>query len=347
MVELSQTERLLRTLSKQQVDRPPVICTGGMMNAAVVEIMEKTGHTLPEAHHDGKRMAELSFDVHEATGFENFGVPFCMTLEAQILGSTVDFGSLSCEPKIEKERYNSLSLFEETGDVPRLLSSGRVTAVTDAIRRLSGKHPSTPVIATLTGPISLAASIVDPMTFLKELRKNRYEAHRVLQYLSVFLGKLAQLLADSGAHAIAIGDPSATGEILGPLMFREYAVHYINNVVNAVHSAGVPVILHICGDMKPVKHFIPAFRADAISTDAIVNLKELKEQFPGIITMGNVSTYLLQNGDAKRIANKVTKLARDGVDIISPACGLSTSTSLENIRSLTRTAKEYSNNGQR
>ena len=44
---LTQKERLLRVLNKEKVDRPPVICPGGMMNAAIVDVMNKTGHTLP------------------------------------------------------------------------------------------------------------------------------------------------------------------------------------------------------------------------------------------------------------------------------------------------------------
>jgi len=36
-MSLSPKERLLRLLKHQGVDRPPVICTGGMINAAIVE----------------------------------------------------------------------------------------------------------------------------------------------------------------------------------------------------------------------------------------------------------------------------------------------------------------------
>ena len=86
-------ERLLRVLRKETVDRPPVVCTGGMMNAAIVDIMRATGHTLPEAHFDPQRMADLAQDIHTHTGFENIGVPFCMTVEAELL--VLAFGSNS------------------------------------------------------------------------------------------------------------------------------------------------------------------------------------------------------------------------------------------------------------
>jgi len=103
----SPKERLERALNKKGAERPPVICPGGMMNAAIVEVMKKGGRTLPEAHHNAALMASLAEDVNAYTGFENFGVPFCMTVEPEALGSGVDYGSLSCEPKITREIFPS------------------------------------------------------------------------------------------------------------------------------------------------------------------------------------------------------------------------------------------------
>ncbi len=339
MSELSPRERLTRVLRRERTDRPPVICTGGMMNAAIVDVMNKTGHTLPEAHSDEEMMAELAADVYKETGFENIGIPFCMTVEAEVLGSEIDFGTLSCEPKIARETYPSVSRMEFK-NMQALISSGRIGAVAQAAYRLSAKHPDVPVIGSLTGPISTAASVVDPLTFLRELRKDKENAHRVIDYVSRFLVAYAQLLVDNGAAVIAIGDPTSTGEILGPKMFEEYAVRYLNKIIAGVHSLNVPVIVHICGNMKAVRHLLPAIGADAISTDALVNLRLLKQDFPGVTTMGNLSTYLLQFGAPDKIAGQAERLVRDGVDIISPACGLSTSSALANIRAMTDTVKE-------
>ena len=336
---LTPRERLLRVLRKQSVDRPPVICIGGMMNAAIVEVMKKSGHTLPAAHDDPALMAALAEDVQEYTGFENIAVPFCMTIEAELLGAKVDKGTLECEPKIVKEPYPSVAGVEYL-DVLQLIKQGRIPVVLEAVRRLSRAHPGDPVIVSITGPISAAASIVDPMTFYKELRKNPAEAHRVLDYVTSFLSEFAKASVDAGAAAIAIGDPSATGEILGPTMFGEFAVPHINQVADTIHAYGAPFILHICGDMKRVRHLLPNLHDDAISTDALVSLPKLKEDYPQLTTMGNVSTYALQWGTPEKIAGITSCLIRDGVNIISPACGLSTSTSLANIRALTDTVKK-------
>ncbi len=333
---ISPKERVMKVLNKEKVDRPPIICPGGMMNAAIVDIMQNTGHTLPEAHHDNRLMAELAQDVKENTGFENFGIPFCMTVEAEVLGSEINFGTLACEPKIEKELFSSVSKVEYK-NIHELINTGRVSTIIQAVYILSKRNVDIPVIGNLTGPISTSASIVDPMSFLKELRKDSRGSHKLIDYVASFLIEYARYMLDNGASLISIGDPTATGEILGPRMFEEYAVEYLNKVIDAIHSFGAPVIVHICGNMNSVKNHIVKLRADAISTDALVNLRLLKEEFPTLTTMGNLSTYLLEFGAPDKISAQTERLIHDGIDIISPACGLSTSTSLQNITAMTNT----------
>ena len=334
MPSLSPKERLLRVLSGEKADRPPVVCTGGMMNAAIVEIMNRTGHVLPAAHHDDRLMAALARAVHEHTGFENLGIPFDVMVEADVMGSEIDYGSLSCEPKIVKEKFPSVAKVVCT-DINGLMQSSRISAIVQAGYRLSRQCPPVPVIGNLSGPMTAAASMVDPMTFLKELRGDKENSHRVLAYISDFLIAYARLMIDNGVDLICIGDPTASGEILGPKIFEEYAVRYLNRIMDSIHALGAPAIVHICGNLNPVRHLIPRIGCDAISTDAMVNLSLLKQTYPQLTTMGNISTYLLESGPADKIAGVTAKLVRDGVDIISPACGLSTATSLENIRAMT------------
>ena len=191
----------------------------------------------------------------------------------------------------------------------------------------------------LTGPISTAASVIDPVTFYKELRKFRY-THRVLSQITDFLIAYA-LRWKNGVSVISVGDPSATGEILGPKLFEEYVIPYINRLIDSVNQSRVPVIIHICGDLNPVRHLLQLIHPQAISTDAMVNLASLKREFPGLITMGNVSTYALENNNEEKIKNITYRLINEGINILSPACGLSTSTPLSNIRALTDTVKGY------
>ncbi|MEL7609287.1 MAG: uroporphyrinogen decarboxylase family protein [Bacillota bacterium] len=334
----SPKERLDRVLCKAGVDRPPVICPGGMLNSALVDVMNQTGHTLPAGHHDAGLMADIAGDVYEMTGFENLGLPFCMTVEAEVLGSDIDYGTLECEPKIAREPYPSVSQvgFKHIG---KMAQNRRVGVVVDAVHALSKKYPDIPVIGSVTGPISTAASIVDPMQFLKELRKDPANAHRVVDYVTDHLIDYARLLIGNGATLITIADPTATGEILGPKMFEEYAVRYLNKLADAVHAMGAPVIIHICGKLSSVESYMEQLHANAVSTDALVSLEQLKNNYPALTTMGNVSTFLLQGGESEKIVGRVQRLVAGGVDIIAPACGLSTTTPVGNIQAMTGAVK--------
>lgn len=340
MPDISPVERLERVLSDQPVDRPPTICTGGMMNAAVVQVMDEDGPSLPAAHFSSEGMAELAQRVFQATGFENLGVPFCMTVEPEVMGSRIDPGTLSCEPKIAEEAFLSCEEVE-IRDVGKIVGEGRIGTVIQAAHLLKKRNPDIPVIASLSGPVSTSASIVKPLTFLKELRTRPDAAHRVLDYVTRLLIEYARQVIDAGADVIAIGDPTATGEILGPHLFRAFAVHHLNQLCDAVHACDRQIIVHICGDMSRSRDQLSTIRADAISVDAQVNLRRLKEDFPSINTMGNISTQLLEFGDAGKVVLNTERLLGDGIDIISPACGLSTSTGLHNIRALTDTVKGH------
>jgi [methyl-Co(III) methanol-specific corrinoid protein]:coenzyme M methyltransferase len=178
------------------------------------------------------------------------------------------------------------------------------------------------------------------MTFLKQLRKDRENSHRVVDAVTDWLISYAQILIESGADVISISDPTATGEILGPKFFEEYALLYLNKLVDAIHAMGHPVIVHICGKLEAVSDQAAKLHGNALSTDAMVSLKALKQQHPGLTTMGNLSTFLLQDADEERVILGSESLLRDGIDIISPACGLSTSTPLKNIRAFTNRVKQ-------
>lgn len=343
MDSVSPKERLLRALKHQSVDRKPIICPGGMMNAAVVDVMALGNDAFPAVHTSASAMARLALAVSARTGFENIGMPFCMTVEAEALGSQVNFGTLTCEPKIERERFASAAE-ASLPDTRAALASSRAPLIAAAVERAARQSGEFPVIGSLTGPISTSASVVDPMRFLKDLRRDPDASHALIDKAADFLIAYALLLAEAGADVIAIADPTATGEILGPKMFGEYAQRYINKVVDGIHRAGVPVIVHICGDLQPVKRHAVALRGDALSTDAMVNLAALKAEHPDLVTMGNLSTYLLEFGNPEKISLAATRLARGDIDIMAPACGLSTSSPLPNISIFTSTVKEISTN---
>ena len=296
---LTPKERLHNVMKGKSVDRPPCICPGGMMNMVTAELMDAAGIYMPEAHTDAEKMAGLARAVYESGCFENYGVPFCMTIEAEELGARVEMGSLVYEPHVSGYAIESVEEFKK---LPRMdTGRGRAKVVLDAIRILKENADSVPVIGNLTGPISTASSVMEPVIFYKELRKKNEQAHAYMEFITSQLITFGRAQIEAGADVIAISDPSGTGEILGPGYFKEFAVTYLNRLLDGLQLEKMGTIVHICGQMSPVYKEVQEVRSSVLSFDSVVPMKEAKANLKDRVLMGNVSTYALEFGEPEKV----------------------------------------------
>lgn len=329
---LTPKERLMNVLNDEKVDRPPCICPGGMMNMVTTELVEMLEIDFKTSHSNAELMAKISSSVYDSGCFENYGVPFCMTIEAEDFGADVSMGSNIYEPHVTKYPISSVS---EWSSLPSIdLNVGRTKTVIDAIKILKAKNDDVPIIGNLTGPISTASSVMEPSIFYKELRKNNSAAHEFMNFVTNQLIIFAKAQIEAGADVIAISDPSGTGEILGPKLFEEFASKYLNQLLDAIKESNTKTIVHICGQMKKVYPQINLVKSDILSFDSIVSIKDAKENLPGRKIMGNVSTYTIEFGDPEKIAELTRICVKNGSDIISPACGLGMKSPLKNVQSM-------------
>lgn len=339
---MNKKERLIKIINNKEVDRSPVICPGGMMNPIVKELLEKENIHFPEAHFDGAEMAKLSKAIVEGELFENYGVPFCMTVEAEAMGAEVDMGSDLYEPHVKKYPImdiDDLSVLKKIN-----FNEGRVKAVLDALKIL--QNEDIPTIGNIPGPFSLACSLIEPSKLYTSLRKNKKSAHNLLSIASSELSRFAREELRVGADVICISDPSGTAEILGPQYFEEYMLYYLNFIIeNIKREKDVPVIVHICGKMNSAFHLIDNINADVLSFDALVSLKEAKKYTDKVI-MGNISTYLIEKSNPETVRNTAASKNGNKKDIVAPACGLGLNSPLVNIRAVLEGVKSAEDKSQ-
>lgn len=324
----TELERLAGACKRQAVDRPPMICPGGMMNAVTDEMARIAEIPFPEVHHDGHLMAQMAKECHDLSGFENYGVPFCMTVEAEAMGATVDFGDSLCEPHVVNGSIKSVKELRELSPID--LNAGRPKAVLDAIRELKALGTCVPVIGDLTGPFSVAGTVLDCEILLRELRKYHDESIEYMKFIAGEVAKFGRAMVEAGADCVCIAEPTGTGEILGPKFFEEFSVQFLNVVLD--HMQAPTSIVHICGDMTPVLKYIGEIHCDAFSFDAMTPVGKVHEAAPGKALMGNVSTFALGREDMSHRIAPITKAAlKNGVNILAPACGIATVTPLDNL----------------
>ncbi len=335
---MTESERLQRVLHDEKADRPPVICPGGMMNMITTDLMQICGINWTEAHTNPRLMADLALASYENHCFENVGVPFCMTVEAENLGAEVTMGSDIHEPHVTGYALDSVLDWKKL--TAQDVHTGRSGVVLEAIRILKEKNLDVPIVGNITGPISTASSVVEPVIFYKSLRKHKKEAHEYMTFVTEHLIAFARAQIEAGADVITISDPSGTGEILGPKLFEEYAVKYLNILLDGLQKEKLGSIVHICGKMKSVYSQINMVRSDALSFDSVVPMVQARANLEDRVLMGNVSTYTLEFGDPEAVARLARHCAKNGANIISPACGLGTRSPIGNIQAILTAMKE-------
>jgi MtaA/CmuA family methyltransferase len=328
--------RLLSALAREPVDRPPVICAGGALTALTAGVVSQSGSSLPRAHLDAGEMASLALAAARITGFESVGVPLCATLEADAFGVPVELGDERTEARIIREPY------QHSRDVPRrpveeLLQTGRVPVAIEAIRRLVETAGDLPIIGNLLGPLSVAAELVEPVTFFKELRTAPAEAGALLEYTGDFLAALGRAFIEAGADVLTVCEDTATPELIGPKRFADVALPHLNRLIDRLQAGGVPVILHMCGAVDRAAESIDALHATGFLPDAKVSIAALRERHPNLTLVGNINTFLLHNGESDAIGNVTRRIVADGTHIVCPSCSMASATPLHNIHALTHT----------
>ena len=336
--QVTSSQLLCHALNGSQTVRVPCICPGGMMNMLTTEMMDRCSAAWPQAHVDAAVMAKLAAFPFENNLFDNVGVPFCMTVEAEAMGAQVDLGDLYTEPRVSEYAIGSVEDWKTLRTID--VTKGRSKVVLDAIGILAKTHPDAAIIGNLTGPISTASSVADANKFYRELRKNKEAAHAFVDFVTEQLVVFGKAQIQAGAEYIAISDPSGTGEILGPKLFEEYALPALNTICRELKPLCKGVIVHICGQLRTIYPLLNRLESNAISVDAVVNMRELRENVGNKAIMGNVSTFALANGNENTIRKLCRSSLAAGADILGPACGLGTTSKVDSIAIMMQCAKE-------
>lgn len=314
-MELTPKARLLNSLQGRSVDRPPVIIPGGMMAGTLAALVIGEGLGYPNPHTDPETMVRYSRLLQEQCGIDNFGVPLCMTVEAEDFAAEIDLGSPLIEPHVAA--YPAQTFAEVLALRPSACLRHGVTI--EAIRRLAGGD--LPVVGNVIGPMSLLTSLIEPTTVYRATVRAPAVVSQALAHVTRHLVAFASEQLEAGADLLVIADPSATGDILGKRAFGELVVPPLSAMVSAVREYGKPVVLHICGNIMPLAQELAEIPWHALSVDSVVSLRKLRPLFPKRALMGNVSTHLLAtatNDEVMRASRKALEVAT----ILAPACGL-------------------------
>jgi [methyl-Co(III) methanol-specific corrinoid protein]:coenzyme M methyltransferase len=337
---LNPREGVLKFFRKEKIDYIPLF--SGMGNITV-HGLEKYGWKFPEIHTDGRKMASMAASSFQLFGFPCAVVPFDMGVEAEALGSKVNYYAHAADilyPTIIEhpaEKVEDLNI-----QVPSdLAKAGRIPVVTEALRLLKQEVGNQVAIgAWVLGPYTLAGQLVDLSQLAKAAFKKTEMVGKVLDKLAGVLIQIIKIYRAAGADYVTVREMGAGPDILSPRMFGSLVRPPLTRIFAEVES---PKVLHICGDTNAIVDQMVLCGADAISVEKKNNVTETRKKLgPDVLIFGELDAYgVLSQGKPDDVDKAVKEAVDRGVNAIWPGCDMWPMVPKENMEVLVAAARKY------
>lgn len=315
-----------------------------LLNSPVTGMMDRCGARWPSAHYDSDEMATLAAEIHLATGFNAVNLPWDACVELEALGGE----SLRPESYLDVPAPTGPAFDSpEKVDIPDdIFERGRFPVVFDAVRKVReilGKHVA--VVPLVEGPMNVACLTIGVNRMYRLFIRAPETARKVLERTARLCVEYGRRLFECGGDIIQISDPFAQG--LTARHFRSLLIPVYRKIRREIDG---PIFLHICGNTKGLLKYIPESGFQAFSYDSpAVSTRDVVAALGGKTrAVGSVPTVsCLLEGSEEDVFNASLECMRDGVDILSPSCGLPPSTPLRNLLAMVEAIRHCNETGPR
>ena len=337
---LNPREGVLKFFRREKIDYIPLF--SGMGNITI-HGLEKYGWKFPEIHTDARKMASMAASSYQLFGFPCAVVPFDMGVEAEVLGSKVNYYAHASDilyPTIIEhpaEKVEDLNVQIPTD----IAKAGRIPVVREALRLLKQEVGNQVVIgAWVLGPYTLAGQLVDLSQLAKAAFKKTEMVGKVLDKLAGALIQIIKVYRAAGADYVTVREMGAGPDILSPRMFESLVRPPLTRIFAEVES---PKVLHICGDTNAIVDQMALCGADAISVEKKNNVSETRKKLgPNVLIFGELDAYgVLSQGKPDDVDKAVKEAVDRGVNAIWPGCDMWPMVPKENMEALVAAAKKY------
>ncbi len=331
---------MLKLFRRESLDYIPLFSGYGSIT---IHGLEKYGWKFPEIHTDARKMANMAASTFHLFGFESVVVPFDMGVEAEALGSKVNYYAHATDilyPTISQhpaEKVEDLNL-----QIPSdLASAGRIPLVTEAIRILKEEVGNQVAIGSwVLGPYTLAGQLLDLSQLAKAAFKKKDLVGKLLDQLAGVLIQIINIYRGAGADYITVREMGAGPDILSPRMFESLIRPPLRRIFDEIES---PKVLHICGDTNAIIDQMVLCGADALSVEKKNNVTETRKKLgPDVLIFGELDAYgVLSQGKPDDVDRAVKEAVERGVNAIWPGCDIWPIVPKENMEALMVSARKY------
>lgn len=337
---MTSKERTVAALTGKPYDRIPVNLLISDHAARVI------GVTVGDYNNSAELLARGQIAAWRRYGSDNVNTGPGLTGIAEAIGSRIAFPDSTpyvAENALREEMDLDLLKVpdpEKDGRLPLFLEAAAIV--------LKEIGDQVGLAMTTSGPFTTAAAIRGTELFLRDLHKNPQFAHRLLRLATDSILRFSTAAIGVGAR-IGLADPTASGTMISPKQFREFALPYLKETVAGITAeSGFAPSIHICGNTSKIWPEMADTGVAIISLDDAVDLAAAKTQVGDrVALLGNIRpTVTMYLGTPDDVRANVLECLAKGWDnpkgyILGLGCGLPIDTPSENIHALMGAAREY------
>lgn len=339
--QMTPRERMDAFSRGEEIDR--VICVPDMG----VTMVHFTGVKASDYYHSAELMADLEIALFKRLRHDSVSISTSLRGVAEAMGSKVKFPDYNIshllEPAVKSiEEIESLKVVDplKDGKLPILIKALRLTR--DALIK------DVDVGAAMSGPFSVAASVVGTENLLKWMVKYPEKVHTLMEIVAESNNRYIEEVAKLGL-SIGFADPVSSNSLISPKQFREFSLPYLQKNVNKIkEKTGSAPGIHICGKSKAIWEDVVNTGISNFSIDNIEDLEEAKEIMGDrVIITGNVPPVdVVYKGSKEDIFESVKTCIRKGHDskkgfILSTGCQIPMNTPIEKVEMFMDAGRKY------
>ncbi len=255
-------ERFTRRLARQPVDRPPNFDIFMTFAARYI------GQPLSRYYLDHRVLVEANLAMVEV-----FNIDLVQAI-SDPYRETHDFGA-AIEFPHDGLPLSHRPMLADPGDLRKLVKPDPVTG-----RRMSDRLEAIrlfreqvggriPIMGWVEGALAEAADLRGVSNLMVDLVEEPEWVEELLELCTEVAIGFARAQVEAGADIIGLGD--AVGSLVGPVLYRQFALPYEQRIFAAVRELGALGRLHICGNTNRIVGDMVTSGAGIIDLDWMVD----------------------------------------------------------------------------
>ncbi len=311
---------------------------------------EEAGYTQGQYREDPKKIAESFIRAVETYRYDGILVDIDTVTLAGAVGVPVDFPEKECA-RTHSGNLENLDQVEELEPVD-IIRYKYVNVWLEAVRLLADHFKGEISVRGNCdqAPFSLASMMRGAQNWMMDIydEENEPLVTRLLEYCTGVTSQFIRHMADTGADIVSNGDSVAGPSMISPAMYEKFALPYEKKVAETAHEAGLPYIVHICGNTDPILDLVKTSGADGVELDYLTDTNKIYDAFRGEVTLfGTIDpSGVLARGTVDEVKKAVEDLLTvyGGEDrfVLNSGCAIPATAPSDNIHAMIQTARSYS-----